>query len=434
VSGQPMCPQCSTPVELDWEWCHNCGFDPESKRPQATAPAPLLSRASTPLAGGGGPAPGGGPSAFPAPPAGYDSQASDSSSHDSPPYESPSFGDSSFEASSFDTSSFSTSFEPTSFEPTSFAPPPPDPPSLGAGGAFDALQAPPGTRPPPAPPPDDRLLGSASPLPPPPAPPPGARTPIRKLPPALGAAPSSFATTERPVGAPGARRLPNLRPTRRSLPTLTVPPVVRKAAIIGVAGAVVLGGLSLVLVKAGGDPHAATSSSTLDPKAPPPIGQLQLGSRTTSTAPPEMAAGWTTYKSPDGTFAANFPGKATARGYQRTYQKLTQNGLEAFLQVGQGGPIYSAAYIDLLTASAYADSQDLFDQGLADNYDDQGPFEVNPGLQAVSFTKKPGAGPTTRGFVLVKGKRAYILETMDVSDEDLHLFLTGFRWLNDPTG
>ena len=29
--SRPVCPECATPVEVDWEWCHGCGFDPEGK-------------------------------------------------------------------------------------------------------------------------------------------------------------------------------------------------------------------------------------------------------------------------------------------------------------------------------------------------------------------------------------------------------------------
>jgi hypothetical protein len=35
------CPACGGAVELDWHWCHRCGFDPEHRRPDAAAPPPL---------------------------------------------------------------------------------------------------------------------------------------------------------------------------------------------------------------------------------------------------------------------------------------------------------------------------------------------------------------------------------------------------------
>jgi hypothetical protein len=216
------------------------------------------------------------------------------------------------------------------------------------------------------------------------------------------------------------------------LPSVSVPPGVKKAALIGVAAAVVLGVLSLLLVKLGGEPRLAASSTTVDPKVPPPIGQLPLGSRTTTSAAPGLAAGWIAYKSPDGTFTANFPGPAKARGFQRTFGTLTQNGLEAFLQVGTDGPAYSVGYVELLSAASFADSQDFFDQAMTDAYDDAGPFEVPPGLQAVSFTRKPRAGPPSRGFVLLKGKRVYFVESVDATDEDFQIFISGFHWAADP--
>ena len=30
---QPTCPDCRTPVQPTWDWCHACGFDPSNHRP-----------------------------------------------------------------------------------------------------------------------------------------------------------------------------------------------------------------------------------------------------------------------------------------------------------------------------------------------------------------------------------------------------------------
>lgn len=30
----PRCPRCAHPVEPDWDWCQQCGYDPDSLRPQ----------------------------------------------------------------------------------------------------------------------------------------------------------------------------------------------------------------------------------------------------------------------------------------------------------------------------------------------------------------------------------------------------------------
>lgn len=35
----PVCPDCGTTIEPDWDWCHACGFDPEGVRPAAWTPA-----------------------------------------------------------------------------------------------------------------------------------------------------------------------------------------------------------------------------------------------------------------------------------------------------------------------------------------------------------------------------------------------------------
>ena len=308
----------------------------------------------------------------------------------------------SFESTVFDASSFSTSFDPLpTFD---------DPPGAPAG-AFDALQsltAGPGPG----------GAGRSADLPPPPPPPPSFGAPL--------------GSPARPAGAPGERRLSGLDADSR-FAGLSVPPTVARAVIGGVAVVCMLGGLTFTLAKLGGEPRPLPSATTLDPKAPPPIGQLQLGGKTTTTVAPELAAGWATYRSPDGTFAVNFPGQAQSRGYQKQIGRFTQNGLEAFLQAGTDGPIYSAAYVELPTASTFADSQDTFDQSFAGSYDNAGPFTVGPGLEATSFVRKPGKGPATRGFVLLKGKRAYVLESLDASDEDYHRFITGFRWLADPT-
>jgi hypothetical protein len=30
----PPCPRCAAPVEPDWDWCQQCGYDPERLRPE----------------------------------------------------------------------------------------------------------------------------------------------------------------------------------------------------------------------------------------------------------------------------------------------------------------------------------------------------------------------------------------------------------------
>ena len=35
----PVCPDCGTTIEPDWDWCHSCGYDPEGVRPGDWSPA-----------------------------------------------------------------------------------------------------------------------------------------------------------------------------------------------------------------------------------------------------------------------------------------------------------------------------------------------------------------------------------------------------------
>ncbi len=43
---EPACPECTTPVRADWDWCQHCGFDPDGLKPKGwfpgaeSAPAP----------------------------------------------------------------------------------------------------------------------------------------------------------------------------------------------------------------------------------------------------------------------------------------------------------------------------------------------------------------------------------------------------------
>ena len=43
---EPACPECTTPVRADWDWCLRCGFDPDGLKPKGwfpgaeSAPAP----------------------------------------------------------------------------------------------------------------------------------------------------------------------------------------------------------------------------------------------------------------------------------------------------------------------------------------------------------------------------------------------------------
>jgi len=48
MTQEPACPQCGTPVQPTWDWCHACGFDPGGHRAAAAAAAPPTAPAPAP--------------------------------------------------------------------------------------------------------------------------------------------------------------------------------------------------------------------------------------------------------------------------------------------------------------------------------------------------------------------------------------------------
>jgi hypothetical protein len=40
TTAPPACPECGTPIEPHWDWCHGCGFDPDGLRPNMWVPDP----------------------------------------------------------------------------------------------------------------------------------------------------------------------------------------------------------------------------------------------------------------------------------------------------------------------------------------------------------------------------------------------------------
>jgi len=42
MTTAPVCPDCRTPVQIDWDWCQGCGFDPGGLRPVGWAPPPSV--------------------------------------------------------------------------------------------------------------------------------------------------------------------------------------------------------------------------------------------------------------------------------------------------------------------------------------------------------------------------------------------------------
>jgi hypothetical protein len=417
VSGQPVCPECGATVENHWEWCHNCGFDPDRKRP---AGASLLSSASTaaPLAT----AASGLLDAAPA----FDAAAPFDTA---PPFEAPAPFDAGepFDPNAlFDPAppapaasapvapapSFGDTFDPFNAPvPGSFAPD-----AGGEGGAFDALQSLTG--------PPSALAGWDSAPPAPfPAPPPGAPAPGFSPGPGFGpAAPPSFGAAPAPGGFPahhpqGSR--PGFAPSAGMGRRLTTAVgVVLAVVLVGVLG---VGAVTFIGTTAPTKP----TPTTLDPSAPPPIGQLPLGGRsadteTDSSPEPELFPGWQTYRPSDGTFTANFP--SAPQVDRLPLAGASQSGVQVMVKTAEAE--YSVVYVDGISLEQWSMA--------GAGWHPTGSFEVAPGLVGTAFASDPQpGGQVLKGFVFGRPDRLYVVGAMGVSDADFHAFIHGFRWVRD---
>jgi hypothetical protein len=418
VSGQPVCPQCSANVEPHWEWCHNCLFDPENKRPTGSA---LLSSTSS-----AGPATGllsgamahDGPALPAALPPGPGAR------EPAPAYDPGSFTSDSFTSDLFSTDSFSTSFTPfDSSSPTSFA----GEHTTGepGGGAFDALQS--LTSSPPEPSDWDRGLpsfgtaGEHDPFGSFPTPP----TPTPGMPP-FGPGPA------RPVGAPDLGRPVTVPGSRfglkggRSGPSLSLPSWLVKGLGALVVCAVLLAGIMYLVTSGGTGPRTRVPTS-IDPSAPP-IGQIPLDGRSSGVGAAPAAPlgpGWTSYQAADGTFSATFPGPVDSQTLTANPAMQLVGGVAA--STTADGATFAVFAQDMGPAYLYVPSAELETM----HWVSAGTFEVAPGLVATSFVNGPDV-PETRGFFVAKGRRFYLVMAAGASDADFHQFIHGFRWLADP--
>jgi hypothetical protein len=417
VSGEHVCPECSTTVEHHWEWCHNCGFDPEGNRPADT---PLLSSA-TPLAGSGAGLFGGGT---------FEAGAFDTglTPFEPAPFEPAPFEPAQFEPAPFEPAAFGSTFEPfDATAPGSFETP--------VGGAFDALQSLTGdSRPGESWPGGDGLAGNFWPgegegsgdlmagpasalaawdsAPPP-------TSPGLPHPPAAPNGPGLSATLGRSPGTAGERPGTNARAGR------SVPFGLRRGIAVALGGVLVLGALTVGATKLASSPRPRLTTTSLDPSSPPPIGQLPLGgssARRSETAPPVLEPGWETYRADDDTFTANFPGtpksSAVARPASLPTGPMVQVGL------ARGDSFFSVQFLDDAVALDFFPEQA--------GWRVTGPYEVSPGIVATGFEGDTPAG-LQRGFALKRGPRIYLVLATNASNEEFHSFIHGFRWLADPT-
>ena len=133
-----------------------------------------------------------------------------------------------------------------------------------------------------------------------------------------------------------------------------------------------------------------------------------------------MAPGWVTYRPEDGAFTANFPATPHAGPVARPAGLPPGPAVQIALLQGSSG--YFVGYLD--------DAATLEFPVEAAGGHTLGPFELSRGVTATGFTLNGGS---QRGFSLKRGSRLYIVLAENVSDEDYHTFIHGFRWLSDPT-
>ncbi len=455
MSGRPVCPQCGTPVEVDWEWCHACGFDPEGKRAAYEAEQAALGAtpfAEEPPAAGsafpGAPAPGSAPTPTPAP-----------SLLDAPTpslLDAPAPGGASFDTGRTDPFGTSDPFEPA--DPFG-APAPRDPfaglgdapldePSFEGGGAEDGVDPdhpyadlPYSTAPEPAAAPEP----FASLTPPPanpggfsPAPPFGG--PSGAPGPGGGFVPGGPGGPGGPVGPGGPGGAPG-SPLKANSSRI----------VIGVGiGVLVVALLAVVLIKVAGSSDSTTAAdttpTTVDPKAPKPIGEVNLAVPGDSATPSTLAGsptaslptgaaptdGWVKYKAPDQSFLAEFPGQPAVQSATGLLGGQVASQVEVKYEIGTDGGGFTVQYLELPSGAIFPDSQSAFDKDVEYATSHKRPAPVQTGSQtvdgvtSVQFTLDV-LGKTARGVYIIKGGRLYVLYAVDASDTDLARFLAAFH-------
>jgi hypothetical protein len=165
---------------------------------------------------------------------------------------------------------------------------------------------------------------------------------------------------------------------------------------------------------------------------------------TTAAAP--VAAQWTTWRAPDGTFTADFPCAApTYKPYDTSGTRIQASAVTKCQ--GAAGTTYAIETTDFSRSAAVTDQNELLDAAVkaskgivADDYTatlrstDPAPFAGMPSRAFIyDVTGPPNQGLTNvgllQGRVLVVGQRVYVLYTLGDVDApaDLDQFLSTFH-------
>jgi hypothetical protein len=461
VSGRPVCPQCNAPVEAHWDWCHACGFDPEGKKAAAEAAEAAAARpVPPPFPGAGAPgapvgaafpgAPGpGSPGAPSSPKRGFSTAFDDDDDlpgfggsadvDDDPARGFPPSSNAPAESHPYEGLPYSQDVAPAPSGGLPSVPPPAPTGGPGAPGGFTPMGAggtgfsggggpaaagshsPPGFGPG-----TSGYVGA------------GGRADAGG--PGAGAgfqAGGGFSS-----GGPGAPGGPGGYTGPAELGTGKKPNQ-GKLVLIGLIGAlvVVLLGVGVVKLSGSTDPSASGPTTTRDPNAPKPLGEVvpgKAGGSGSGSTPstiggnpnvshPDATGGWVTYRAPDGSFQVDFPGAVRTTSRQVPINGQQQVQLDVIYDVGTEGGGFDAGYVDLESASMFADSQAALDKlnesGL--NMTTIGPFPID-GKNGVHYARDV-RGKQEKGVLLVIGRRLYTMAVLDVSDEDFSKFIYSFH-------
>jgi hypothetical protein len=407
VTSRPVCPECATPVEVDWEWCHGCGFDPEGKLAEARAnglePAVLAPSSAVPPAVA---FPGAAPpqplmaSPLPAPRAADRAAPSPGSPPvaAAPPVPLPDVSPLS-DADSWDDEAWGSDV----LVPSGDA----DAMTAGVTNGLDTSRAD-----------GDVAAGDAF----------GSADEL------VSAKPSAF-LADGPTPAPGPPPSPSgFSPSGwQNDPPPAAPagvlnpqaggPKVPVLIALGVIAIVVIG---FVFVKMGSNDRAKVPDKVI---TAPPAGSVVFA--TPSTVPPvTVAPGWVEYRSPDGRFVAGFPVVPNQKSVTVAVGNRNLPAVEIGAQQSPELPAFAVETIEIPTDFPIPDAQSalaLLSQHLEVTGSES--YSAN-GLDGVRFTaRKDGADLT--GVVYVRGSRVYYLAAAHADPASFDQFAASFQL---PTG
>jgi hypothetical protein len=457
MTERPVCPQCGTPVEAHWEWCHSCGFDPEGKRAAAESAAgnqppgtvvgsafPGADAGAAPSPAGYVPAPSDGPAPFAPPPVppGLTSPGSSAPGPSGyPPADPGPAGPDPYSPGSYSAGSYGAgSGGPGSSSPldsfvapqAASAPASWDQPGAGPSGpAGSAPAGPPGAAP------GDAGYGyghggPGSPYPGPGASGPSGGPPISSGPQPYGAPPAG----DRPP-IPGTSALGDSSSSGNQSKILVIALVAVLVLVLGVVAFVKLGSSS--------DSASQATPTTVDPNAPPLLGALTLGGsgKVTTTTASGPSDGWQTFRAPDGTFTVDFPGQAVPASNGAIERMPLDFDLGYPAQFTPDTPLFEAGYFNIPPGEV-ADSDNLFDylDRYYKRYDAKltktGTMDLGGGVQGIQYTlyldnaAPPSAPPDWRGMIVAKSGRGYEVQTSKTDDATLTRFESSLKFLKDP--